>query len=156
MIIDQVLKGHELFATLNVDEIHKLSKFASERKFKAGETIFEYRQVCNHFFMLNTGVVYLQLPAKPKEFSFAISKLEKGELFGLSPLLNATRYTASAKCYEASKVLSIEAKPFRELLRQNSLAGLDIFNQLASIYYARYLNLLKKLQDIVSQVSVVR
>lgn len=156
MIIDQVLKGHELFATLGVDEIHKLSKFASERNFKAGDTIFEYKQVCNHFYMLNKGLVYLLLPASPKEFSFAISKMEIGELFGLSPLLNATRYTASAKCYEATKVLSIEAKPFRELLQQNSLVGLDIFNQLARIYYARYLNLLKKLQDIVSQVSMVR
>ncbi|MDP8240797.1 MAG: cyclic nucleotide-binding domain-containing protein [Candidatus Hatepunaea meridiana] len=156
MITDQILKGHELFATMTVDEIHELSKFTSEKEFKAGETIFEYMQVCAHFYMLNEGVVYLQLPAQPSEFSFAISKIAKGELFGLSPLLNATRYTATAKCYEATKVLSIEAKPFRELLQSNCPVGLTIINQVASIYYARYLNILKKLQDIVSQVSMVR
>ncbi len=156
MIIDQVLKGHDLFATLTVDEIHKLSSFASEKEFRAGETIFEYNQYCSHLYMLNEGSVYLQLPANPTEFSFAISKIEKGELFGLSPLLEATRYTATAKCYEATKVLSIEAQPFRELLKLNSLVGLDIINRIARIYYVRYLNLLKRLQDIVSQVSMVR
>ncbi|NQU04760.1 MAG: cyclic nucleotide-binding domain-containing protein [Calditrichaeota bacterium] len=154
MIIDQVLRGHELFATLTVDEIHKLSKFSSEKKFKSGELIFQYKHACHHLFMLTEGEVYLQLPARPKEFSFAVSRIEKGELFGLSPLLKGERYTATAKCYEDSKVLSIEAEPFRELLKSNSPVGLEFINQLARIYYARYLNTLKKLQDIVSQVSM--
>lgn len=156
MVVDRILKGHELFGALTLDEINKLSTFASEKEFKAGETIFEYNQVSSHFYMLKEGEVYLLLPANPAEFSFAISKMEKGELFGLSPLLNATRYTSTAKCYGTTKVLSIEAKPFRELLQANHLAGLDIINRVASIYYARYLNVLKKLQDVVSQVSMVR
>jgi len=139
-----------------VDEIHQLSNFASEKEYEPGETIFEYNQAAYHFYMLNDGLVYLLLPANPIEFSFAISKMETGELFGLSPLLNATRYTATAKCYEPTKVLAIEAKPFRELLRANCTAGLDIINRVACIYYARYLNTLKKLQNVVSQVSLVR
>ena len=156
MIIDQVLKGHELFAALTPDEIHELSKFSSEKEFMAGESIFEYNQYCSHFYMLREGLVYLQLPANPKEFSFAISKIETGELFGLSPILEGKRYTATAKCFEATNVLSIEAQPFRELLKTNALVGLSTINSIARIYYVRYLNLLKRLQDIVSQVSMVR
>lgn len=156
MITDRILKGHELFASLTVNEVHRLSAFASEKEYQAGETIFDYNQPCSHFFMLKEGAVYLLLPANPPEFSFAISKVEKGELFGLSPLLNTPRYTSTAKCYQPTKVLSIEAKPFRELLQANSTAGLDIINRVALIYYSRYLNVLKKLQDVVSQVSLVR
>lgn len=156
MIEDKIIKGHDLFSTLTVDEIHRMSRFASEREFKEGEMIFELNQPCGHLYMLKQGTVFLLLPANPKEFSFAISNIEKGELFGLSPLLGASRYTASAKCYESTKVLSIEAKPFREMLLNNYHAGFDIINKVAAIYYARYLNTLKKLQDVVSQVSLVR
>jgi len=156
MINDQILTGHELFAALSIDERHRLDDFASEKEFRKDEIIFEYNQPCYHFYMLTEGDVYLQLPANPKEFSFAISKMEINELFGLSPLFNGTRYTASAKCYSDTKVLSIEAKPFRGIMRENSQAGLIIINQIGRIYYARYLNLLKKLQDIVSQVSMVK
>ncbi len=156
MIEDKVLKGHDLFSSLTPDEIHKLSRFAHEKEFREGESIFEYNQACAHFYMLKKGDVYLLLPANPKEFSFAVSKVAAGELFGLSPLLSASRYTSQAKCYSEVKVLAIEAKPFLELIRSNSHVGLDIINRVAQIYYARYLNVLKKLQDVVSQVSLVR
>ena len=155
MLVEKILKGHELFATLTVKEIHMLSDFTSEKEYRVGETIFDYNKPCSHFYMLKEGTVYLLLPANPPEFSFAIAKIEKGELFGLSPLLKADRYTSTAKCYEPTKVLQIEAKPFLEILHANSMAGLDVINRVAVTYYARYLNVLKKLQDVVSQVSMV-
>lgn len=156
MIEDNVLKGHELFATLTVDEIHKLSTFSSEKEYQAGETVFEYSKACTHFYMLKEGEVFLLLPANPPEFSFAISRIKKGELFGLSSLLKEARFTATAKCYSATKVLSIEAKPFIELLRSNEHANTEVSTRVAKTYYARYLKVLKKLQDVVSQVSMVK
>ena len=156
MIIDKMLKGHELFASLNVDEVNKLSTFSSVKEYKADEMIFELNQSCSHFYMLMEGVVYLQLPANPPEFSFTVSKIEIGELFGLSPLLNSPRYTSTAKCYEKTKVLSIEAKPFRDLLLENCPAGLDIINRVARIYFTRYLEVLKRLQDVISHISLIR
>jgi signal-transduction protein with cAMP-binding, CBS, and nucleotidyltransferase domain len=156
MSIDRMLKGHELFQSLNVDEVNRLSTFSSVKEYSAGEVIFEYNQASSHFFMLMEGTVYLQLPANPPEFSFAVSKLEKGELFGLSPLLDSPRYTSSAHCYSSAKVLSVEAKPFRDMLRMNCTAGLDIMNRVARIYFTRYLEILKRLQDVVGQISLVR
>ena len=156
MIADKTLKGHELFKALTVDEINKLSNFSALKEFKNGATIFEYNQKCSHIYMLVQGDVYLQLPANPSEFSFAISRVEKGELLGLSPLLNADRYTATAKCYKPTKVLAIEAAPFKELMLRNPSAGSDFINRVARIYYGRYLGVLKKLQNVVSQVSLDR
>jgi len=155
MSIDMMLKGHELFASLNVDEINQLSNFSSMKEFKADETIFEYNQPNTHFYMLMEGLVYLQLPVNPQELRFAISKVEKGELFGISSLLKSPRYTSTAQCYEDTKVLSIEAKPFRELLQLNCPAGLDIINQVAHIYFTRYLDVIKKLQDVVGQITLI-
>lgn len=156
MGIDTMLKGHELFQSLNVDEVSRLSTFSSVKEYQSGEAIFEYNRASSHFYMLMDGTVYLQLPANPPEFSLAISKLEKGELFGLSPLLKSPRYTSTAQCYTDAKALSVEAKPFRELLLLNCPAGLDIMNRVARIYFIRYLDVLKRLQDVVSQISLVR
>ena len=156
MVVEKMLKGHELFNSLNVDEVNRLSTFSSVKEYTAGEMIFEYNQASSHFFMLMEGTVYLQLPANPPKFSFAVSKLEKGELFGLSSLLNSPRYTSTAQCHTEAKVLSIEAKPFRDLLGLNCPAGLDIMNRVARIYYTRYLDVLKRLQDVVSQISLIR
>ncbi len=156
MIQDKVLRGHELFAGLTVDEIHRLSGFASEKEYKAGDTIYALNKPCSHFYMLKQGRVFLLLPGNQPEFSFVISEIEKGELFGVSSLLNSPLYPATAKCYEPTKVLSIEAKPFRGILQANCSAGLDIISRVARIYYTRYLSLLERLQELVSQVPKVR
>jgi len=155
MSIDTILKGHELFASLNVNEMHQLSSFSSVKDFKADFTIFEYNQPSTHFYMLMEGLVYLQLPINPDDTRFAISKIERGELFGISSLLKSELYTSTALCHEDTKVLSIEAKPFRDLLRLNCTAGLDIINKIAHIYFTRYLEVIKKLQDVVSQITVL-
>jgi signal-transduction protein with cAMP-binding, CBS, and nucleotidyltransferase domain len=155
MSIDMMLKGHELFASLNVDEINQLSNFSSMKEYNAQETIFKYNQPSSHFYMLMEGIVYLKLPVNPEGLGFAISKVEKGELFGISSLLKSERYTSTAECYEDTKTLSIEAKPFRELLQSNCPTGMEIITQVAHIYFTRYIEVIKKLQDVVNQITLV-
>ncbi|MEW5994706.1 MAG: cyclic nucleotide-binding domain-containing protein, partial [Candidatus Zixiibacteriota bacterium] len=117
MTVERVLKGHDLFRSLSIEEANQVSKFSSVKKYEAGENIFEFNGFSHHVYMLMSGAVQLRLPASPPDVSFVISKIEKGELFGLSPLLDSDRYTATAQCAEPAEVLAIEAKPFRELLR---------------------------------------
>jgi CRP-like cAMP-binding protein len=151
---NMILKGHDLFKSLNVDERQALSEISSVKEFKKGEIIFKYKQAVSHFYILMSGEVYLQLPADHPEFNLPVSKVEKGELFGLSPLLKSPRYTLTAQCFKATKALAVEAKPFREMLRSDSNAGLDILNQVAHIYFMRYLDLIKRLHSVVGQVTL--
>jgi len=150
------LKGHDIFQSLDVSQAHQLSGFTSVKKFKAGENVFGYNDAAGHVFMLMQGSVDLRLAAGPGEFSLVISRIEKGELFGLSPLLDSPRYTATAQCHEDTEVLAIEAKPFREMLRANCSVGFDMLNQVAHIYFNRYINVLKSLQGVVDQISLIR
>ena len=150
---DMILRGHEVFASLNVDEMNKVSTFSSTKEFKDRETIFEYNQAGSHIYLLMEGVVCLQLPVNPPEFGLTISKVEEGELFGISPLLKSPHYTSTARCFKDTKVLSIEANPFRELLRSNCRVGMDIFNHVAHIYFTRYIDLLTRLQNVVGHIA---
>jgi signal-transduction protein with cAMP-binding, CBS, and nucleotidyltransferase domain len=156
MSLDGILKGHDLFRSLSVEQAHAISDFSSVRKCEANETVFSHNAPAGHIYMLMEGAVDLRLPAEGQDFSLVISKIEKGELFGLSPLLDSPRYTATAQCVAATELLSIEAKPFRELLKRNHLVGFEIINQVAHIYFKRYIEVLKKLQGVVGQVSLIR
>ncbi|MCP4686018.1 MAG: hypothetical protein GY867_11335 [bacterium] len=73
----------------------------------------------------------------------------------MSPLLDSPRYTSTAQCREVTEVLSIEAKPLRELLRQNPQVGFEILNRVAHIYFSRYIDVLKNLQGVVNQISLI-
>ena len=155
MNIDKMLRGHDLFRSLNVDETAKLSGFSATKKFKANEVIFKYNAASTHVYMLMEGSISLRLPASPPDVSFVISNLEKGELFGLSPLLGTKRYTSTAQCNSAAEVLAIEAKPLHNLLKENAPVGFDIMSQVVRIYFARYIDVLMHFQGIVSQIPLI-
>lgn len=156
MSIESMLRGHDIFQSLSLDQANEISSFSSVKKYGADETVFVYNDPAGHVYMLMEGSVHLRLPAKAQDFSLIISRVERGELFGLSPLLDSPRYTATAQCSEATELLLIEAKPFRELLKRNCLVGFNIMNQVAHIYFTRYINVLKNLQGVVSQISLIR
>lgn len=156
MSINGILNGHDLFRSLGVDQTHAISNFSSVKQCRAGEIIFSYNDPGGHVYMLIDGAVSLQLPAGPHDFGLVVSKIEKGELFGLSPLLDSPRYTTTAKCTADTEILSIEAIPLRQLLTDNCLVGFNIMNQVAHIYFNRYLNVLKNLQGVVGQIALIR
>jgi CRP-like cAMP-binding protein len=156
MTVDTVLKGHDLFRSLTVDETHSIGSFSSVKRFEKDEAVFQRNDPAGHVFMLMAGSVGLHLPASMADVSFVVSKIEKGELFGLSPLLDSQRYTASARCLEKTELLSIEAAPFRELLRSNQPVGFNIMNRVAHIYFSRYMSVLENLQGVVGQISLIR
>jgi CRP-like cAMP-binding protein len=153
---DDVLHGHELFRSLNVEEAHRLSAFSHAKTCEAGQTVFECDRPANHIFMLLRGSVSLKLPAAPSEFGIVVSKVGPGEIFGLSPLLDSPRYTTTAECTEPSEVLAIDAGPFRKLLHENCPVALDVLNRTARIYFTRYLEVLRNLQAVVNQIHLVR
>ncbi len=155
MEIRSVLKGHNLFKLLTVDEVSRISEFSAEKRFRKNETIYTRQKAVSHVFLNLDGAIDLRLPARPPEFSFIIAKVEKGELFGVASLLGSERYTATAVAVEDSTVLALEARPLRELLRNNTPAGYHIINQVALVYFGRYMKVMTKLQDVISQISLV-
>lgn len=156
MAIDTVLRGHDLFRSLTVDETHAIAGFSSVKKYRADEAVFQRNDPAGHVYMLLSGSVGLHLPASMADVSFVVSRINKGEIFGLSPLLDSQRYTASARCLDDTELLSIEAAPFRELLRSNHMVGFDIMNRVAHIYFSRYMSVLENLQGVVGQISLIR
>jgi len=156
MSVEKILKGHDLFRSLGLEKTFEVKGYSSVKKYHAGETIFGLNDLANHVYMLMDGSVDLQLPSKHHDYSLSVTKIEKGELFGLSPLLGSDRYTASAQCMEDTELLLIEAKPFQDVLNDNCIIGMSIMSQVARIYFNRYISVLKNLQEIAGQISLIQ
>jgi CRP-like cAMP-binding protein len=154
MSVANILQGHELLKNLTMEEIDKISKFSERKKFKQNETIFLHEADAAQVFILLKGRVLLRLPAKPDEFRIVIAQIEEGELFGLSPLLGSAKYTSEAQCARDTEVLAVDAFQLRSLLQADCLAGFYIMNEVAQAYFTRYVELLGRLQGIVTQIPV--
>lgn len=155
MGVQSILKGHELFRNLSVEDVDRISGFSEVRGFARGDTIFLRGQQADKVYILQGGVVYLRLPADPEEFRIVVAKLEPGDLFGLSPLLGSEVYTLEAQSAEDCEVLGINAREFRSLLEDRSASGFYIMSEVARVYFERYVELLKRLQNIVLQIPVL-
>ncbi len=152
MKAESFLKGHELFRSLNVKDADQLSNASSTKEFHGGETIFQCGAPSSHVYMLISGDVHLMLPAEKNSPGIVLAKVGRGELFGISPLLQSSRYTTTAMSVGDSQVLAIEARVLREVLGRNSTVAIDVLNKVARIYFERYLELVKDLQGVVNQI----
>jgi len=117
--------------------------------------VFTSGVVGSHFFVLQEGRVNLRLPADAHEASLVVGRIEKGDIFGLAPLLGAGRHTTTAQCAEPCKVLAIQVEPLRELLEQNSLVGLHIMTVAAQAYFTRYIETLNRVQKVINEIGAI-
>jgi CRP-like cAMP-binding protein len=155
MSVTKMLKGHDLFQSLTFEEVDQISNFSAIKDFHKDEYVFTSGSFGSHFFVLQAGRVNLRLPADAHEASLVVGRIEKGDIFGLAPLLGAGRHKTTAHCPEPCKVLAIEADPLRELLARNSLAGLHIMRAAAEAYFTRYVETLKRIQTVINEIAAI-
>ena len=155
MSVSTMLKGYELFRALPVKDVDRISGFSSLKKYQKGETVYKCDIPATHVFMLVNGLIYLRLPARPAEFSMIVSKVEPCYLFGLASLMGSQRYTVTAECVQGCEVLAIEAKPLQVMLQENLHVGYLIMSAVAKAYSERYMEMLKRLQNILNQIPVI-
>jgi CRP-like cAMP-binding protein len=153
MSIGRMLTGHELFRSFLPEQIEKISRFASARSLEKGEVIYRPEKKATHVFVLLEGDVQLRLPAPMGEMSMVVARVGKGELFGIAPLLRADRYTTTAQCLKASKVMFVEARPFLQMLEDNPLIGHQLMTFVARAYFDRYRIMVERVQKILTELE---
>jgi len=152
---ERMLKAHDLFQSLTPDEVDRVNRFSSVRKCQPGDVIFRTGDTATHLFIVVEGLVNLLLPSTAQEIGLVMTRAEQGDLFGLSSLLGSTTYTLSAQCSRQTEILSVEAKPLRDLLLANPLVGFDVMTSVSRTYFHRYIELSQRLQGIVSQLPLI-
>ena len=144
------LKGHELFSSLSMEGVHKISQVSEEKEFKAGDIIFHQNQEAKNLYILLEGLVALRFPSPEEAFSVSVIRIEKNDLIGAGALLGSTNYISQAYCVKDSKVLSINAGKLRQILEEDKVGSFEVILRIARAYFERYIGLMNKMQSIFS------
>ncbi len=152
MSVVDLLKGHGPFKAMDESELEEVSRFSNVRSYGKDETVFTHGTAGFHIYVLVEGRIRLWMPASSGEFSLVIGHIQRGELFGLSPLIGSKRYTTTARCAVPSEILAIEAAPLQTLLGGNHRLGFHFMQGVSEAYFARYIESLKRFQNMLDHI----
>ena len=149
-----ILRGHELFKALSIGELEQLTAISSVRSLQRDDVVFQHDASDDRVYLLLEGRVRLWLPALSSDFRLVVGQIERGTFFGLASLLGAERHTTTARCASTCEVLVLESEPLRTLLFQNTRVGVRFLEVASRTYFARYIETLKRFQNILSHIAI--
>lgn len=149
----------EIFSMLTSKQVSLLSDHGKTRNFEKGEIIYQHQAVANDIYFLLDGEVSLRLPGKndqsPEYYFYEVEIIKGHGVFGPGKLFGVERYLTRAIATKRSKVLIIDADLFMEIMKQNK-SELLVMSYLAKVYFQRYFNTMKELQQHIVQKSYSR
>lgn len=138
------IKQSELLIGTSMDFIKKfmdLSKMVSHLK---GDVLFREKDPALYFFVLLNGRVKLGV-GEGDQMVYDIK--QNGEAFGWSSLIGRKRYSASAECIEATKLLKTDSQKLIKVLENDPANGIVFFKQLAATLGNRLLEIYKTISE---------
>ncbi len=147
------LKSQEIFEFLTSDQVNALSNAAEVVTLKAGDTVYSKGAPSEFFFSVLKGQVSLRLPHK-EGVSVLIDQVMPGVVFGSCICFEMDSYALTAQCTEDSELLKIKATTLKKLMDDDPRMGYAIQTRVSCIYFARYVETMKKLQAIIMNIPI--
>jgi CRP-like cAMP-binding protein len=107
------LQGVDLFSFCDAEQILRLTAIASERTFRAGETIYRRDEPSEVLYCVVLGRIELG------DESGTTRGVGAGGVFGIHDILKGVLRSADAVAREDARLLAIEAEDFFDLLSNN-------------------------------------
>lgn len=137
------LKGSMLFDAMRPEELDEILKFASERRVRRGQTIFQRGDDGSSLMAVLRGRVRISsVSGDGKELTLNV--INPGEIFGEIALLDGQPRSADATAIEDTTLLVVERRNFVPFLRQNE----DLFLRLLAVLCARLRRTSTALEEI--------
>lgn len=150
MVSPGELKLFSFFHDFPDSYLARLADLCREESFRSEEYIFREGEEAHKVFILMEGSIALQIQLK-KYHHVVVSTIEgRGELFGWSALVEPKRYSATVRCLEDSRVLSLKGEELEKLFQDDPSLGLHCMRKIASLIDQR-LNVLR--HRLVSSIS---
>ncbi|OHD65485.1 MAG: hypothetical protein A2176_13120 [Spirochaetes bacterium RBG_13_51_14] len=128
----EVLKLCPLFQHLTVRELGKISGLIYERRYQAGEYLFEKDQPGTAMFIIKSGLIKIVVPGRDGEET-ELATLEPEDFVGELALLDDSPRSASAKAAEKTEALAFFREDLGELLETYPVIASKILRDLSII-----------------------
>ena len=136
----EALRDCELFGELNDAELDEIAALAREESHPAGAIIFTEAEAADDFYILQEGRVALQIQLRSMaqiSGDVTIEVVEPGRIFGWSALVKQHRLTATARCLEDVRVVTVKGQALNQLCESNAHIGFVVMKRLADVISSR-------------------
>ena len=108
-----LLQSVDLFAHCRAEEVLRIAAIVEERRFTAGETVYEINDAADVLYCVVRGAVRLEEPDQPPR------RVGPLETFGVEEILSARLRVSKSTAIEETLVLAIAGDDLFDLLAHN-------------------------------------
>ena len=130
--IANCIRNCELLASLNDDDIQKLSEIGSSRTYKKNTIILSAGDTTDSIYVIDSGKVRV-FRDNDEGRQIILNTLESGDMFGELAALSGSPRTASIETVESTKVLVIEKVDFLDMLGRNPQISIALCGKFAEL-----------------------
>lgn len=134
--IETLLKEHAFFQDMRQEYIDSLAGCASNVRFKARETIFQQDDKANHFYILESGKIAIDLTT-PGRGVLTIETLGEGQVLGWSWLFPPYEWQYGARAVEDTKAIAMDGRCLRGKCETDPALGYDLMKRFSAIMARR-------------------
>lgn len=136
MVPIETLKDLDIFDGLSERELELLTGIAEIVELPKGSIIFKEHDEANNLFILLQGNIAIQFEVG-RNRDVVVHSVGSGQAFGWSALVQPYKFTATARCINASKLVTISRVKLRDLMEGDCHLGFVIMEKLAELVSER-------------------
>ncbi|MEU3459327.1 cyclic nucleotide-binding domain-containing protein [Streptomyces sp. NPDC006733] len=148
-------RTHGLLHSLSAENRERILALSREVSFPAGERIFEEGGRAEHFWIIRTGAVYLDLHV-PGRRAPTVEALGPGDLLGWSWLFAPYRWHLGAQALSPVRAREFDAEQVRALCEEDPVLGRELVLACAEVIAHRLTASRTRLLDLYGPHSAVR
>ncbi len=119
------------WSVLGTDEMERLDRAKTCRRFDPGEIVFHEGDPCNSVFCVMDGLVAIRKTDAEGNSVLLARMATAGDTLGYRPFLAQEVHRGTAEVLKTSTICTIDGKAVRELLLHNPSLGLQFLEQAA-------------------------
>jgi CRP-like cAMP-binding protein len=145
--LKKILAEHPFFKGLEEEYLTLIVGCASNVRFNAGKTVLREGEEANHFYLIRSGKVSLQL-ITPNKGPLIIETLDEGDILGWSWLVPPYTWHFNAKAMELTRMIALDGKCLRDKCENDHHLGYELLKRFGDIMIKRLESTRLQLLDI--------
>jgi CRP-like cAMP-binding protein len=134
--LEITLTDHPFFQDIEARYIQEMAAHASHRRFDAGQLIFRQGEPAQQFYILNEGLVALEVFA-PDRGPIRLMTLETGDVLGWSWLFEPYIWHLDARAIEPTSAIALDGAALRAECNTNHELGYHLMKHSVHIIEQR-------------------
>lgn len=154
-VINDIIKRSDVFWDLTDEQVQRLSSFAAEGAFSAGQPVFAEGELLTQFYVIVNGKVSLEMDIRIGSRTrrrVAIDVLGGSNCLGWSALLDRPT-TMTGTALEPTQVIVLDAGQVRRLCEEDREMGFKVMREITGVVSKRLAMTRRTLAQVLSVTS---